>query len=367
MSRYRFDLATPADDAQLRGILAATPMPGNVSLCLRREPSYFAAASVDGRFRQVIAARDCSTGLVVGFGSRSISQRYVGGRPQAVGYLSTLRLLRDHRNVGLVARGYRYFRTLDEDARAAFYLTTISATNAPARQLLTSHRAGLPYYHAWGEYHTLAIPLAPRRPRTIPDGLSVRQARAEDRERIIAFLASHGPRRQFFPCYQSDDLFAADSLLAGLRAEDLWLALAGDEIIGTLGLWDQSAFRQAIVHSYRGWLRWSLPLVNAAARVGRWPKLPPPGEPMSCLLAAVPVIASDDPAVLRSLLSVALAAAHGKGDYLLFGAHSDDPLLPVVRRHARTSYTTCLYLVSWQPELPAELRSRVPYLELGSL
>ena len=43
MSRYRFDLATEADDAALRRVLADTPMPGRIAVSFRREPSYFAA------------------------------------------------------------------------------------------------------------------------------------------------------------------------------------------------------------------------------------------------------------------------------------------------------------------------------------
>jgi len=58
MSRYRFELAGPADDADLRHILAQTPLPGPIAVAFHREPSYFAGARVDGRFRQVVAARD---------------------------------------------------------------------------------------------------------------------------------------------------------------------------------------------------------------------------------------------------------------------------------------------------------------------
>ena len=48
MSQFRFELATEADDADLRSILAATPMEGAVAVTFRREPSYFRAASVEG-------------------------------------------------------------------------------------------------------------------------------------------------------------------------------------------------------------------------------------------------------------------------------------------------------------------------------
>ena len=68
MSRYRYELATAADDADLRHVLAATPMGGAVSVAFRREPSFFAAARTDGHFRQVVVARDVDTGRVISFG-----------------------------------------------------------------------------------------------------------------------------------------------------------------------------------------------------------------------------------------------------------------------------------------------------------
>ncbi len=48
MARYEFQLATRGDDAQLRAILAATPMPGRIAVSFRRDPSFFDAAVVDG-------------------------------------------------------------------------------------------------------------------------------------------------------------------------------------------------------------------------------------------------------------------------------------------------------------------------------
>src|SRR5262245_44781440 len=117
VSLYRFELATADDDADLRRVMAETPMPGAMSVAFRREPSYFGAAVVDGRFRQVVVCREADTGRVVGFGSRSVGERYVNGRPASVGYLSSLRLLEAHRNRGLVARGYAYFRQLHADGR----------------------------------------------------------------------------------------------------------------------------------------------------------------------------------------------------------------------------------------------------------
>ncbi len=83
MSRYRFELATPDDDADLRHVLAATPMEGRIAVAFRREPSWFAGSVVDGRFRQVVACRDTaapagSSASAAARSARSISTAGLG-------------------------------------------------------------------------------------------------------------------------------------------------------------------------------------------------------------------------------------------------------------------------------------------------
>ena len=368
MPPYRLELASEADDAELRRVLAATPMEGAVIVGFQREPSYFAAAVVEGRFRQVIACRDLGTNRLVGFGARAVTERYVNGTPESIGYLSGLRLLAEHRNRGLLARGYAFFRKLHEDGRARLYLTTIAEGNEPALRMLTSGRAGLPVYHYAGRYHTVALPVGRRRSRARGE-VSIRPATTADVAEVLAFLHTHGPRRQFFPCYQAEDLGASGGLLRSLRPEDMLLARRGAELVGALGVWDQHAFRQSVVYGYRGWLRWLRPLYNAWARLRGLPSLPSPGGAFRYLMGALPVVAGDDAAVFAALLDAALARAVGVGTHLLIGFHEADPLLPVLRSHGGARYTTCLYLVCWTDgdALRNRLDGRTPYLELGCL
>lgn len=370
MSRYRFDLATPADDASLRRILAETPMDGHIAVSFRREPSYFRAAAVDGRFRQVVTARDAEQGRPVGFGSRSISRRYVNGAAQDVGYLSSLRLLAEHRNRGLVARGYRYFRQLHADGRTPLYLTTIADGNEASLAILTSGRAGLPVYHPAGKYHTLVLPLGGRSRKVPRRAAEIRPARHEDVPQIVAFLNATGPRRQFFPRYEPHDFFTGEGALAGLEPQDLLLAFRGERLVGTLAAWDQHAFRQSVVHGYRGAMRWTRPAYNAWAAWQGWPRLPDPGKAFHYLTAALGVVEDDEIAVFETLLDgLLIRAAGGAADHLLVGLHERDPLLAAARRRAVACYTTLLYLVCWPDgdETLASLDDRCPYLELGSL
>jgi hypothetical protein len=370
--RYEFQLATRADDAQLRGILAATPMPGRIAVSFRRDPSFFDAAVVDGAFHQVVVCRDRQEDRIVGFGCRSVRDRFMNGQPTPVGYLSSLRILPEYRRLGLLARGYAYLRNLHHDGKAQVYLTTIAEGNVLALSTLTTGRAGLPEYAFAGRYHTLVIPISRRRHSFTCSGaaLQVRRATAHDRDCLIGFLQEVGPARQFFPCLGPIDFFEVGSTFRDLAPADLWLAFRRGRLIGTLGSWNQQGFRQAVVESYAPLLAWLRPFYNAWATVSGRPRLPRVGEPLRCLMAAIPTVREGDALVFESLLEALLAsAAGGSADYLLVGLHETDPLLNGARRLAAETYLTRMYLVSWEDghSFRTQLDHRPAYLELGFL
>jgi hypothetical protein len=311
MSRYHFDLASEDDAADLRHVLAATPMAGRIAMTFCREPSWFAATVVDGRWRQVVACRDLPSKRIIGFGCRSVRDVYLNGRPATVGYLSSLRLLPEHRNIGLVARGYAALRRLRADGQTPSYLTTIAEGNDTALSILTSGRAGLPAYHEAGAYHTVAIAI-PRKPQPPRWGRGVRPARPEDLDSVLEFLAASGPRRQFFPRLQAVDFLSPHGAMRGLTMDDLLLAERGGRLVGTLAGWDQHGYRQSVVHAYHGWLRGVRPLYNATAWLLGRPRLPQPGGglplPDGCAAAGL----GRRPGGVRRLAGGAAGAGRGR-------------------------------------------------------
>jgi hypothetical protein len=276
----------------------------------------------------------------------------------------------------LLASGYRFLHLLHEDRRAAYYLTTIAEDNESAVRLLTSRRAGLPVYHACGTFHTLSLSTSLPTAQAATNGalyhggIEIRPASASDRDAILQFLNEHGPARQFFPVYESHDLFSGSGLLRGLACEDVLLAQRDERIVGTLACWNQRAFKQIVVHGYGGWLRPMRPLYNAWATLRHRPTLPIPGSTLPVRLAAIPVVRDNDPAVFRQLLEGTLRRlAEWREPLLLVGLHENDPLLPIARQYAGRDYRTTLYIVYWPEDVPdlGQLHQRVPYLELGCL
>lgn len=361
-------LATPADDADLRRLLQATPMPGAVHLRYEREPNFFAGCSVMGPFWQVITARTAD-GALVGFATRAVRRRYVNGEACDVGYLGQLRVDPRFRGNRISARAFGMLRELHADGRAPYYLATIVADNTPALRLLVERpEPDAPCFSPGDGLVTMAFPAALGAP-TPPRGIELHWNAAERLAEVAAFLARYAPQRQFAPVYAATDL-QGSPLTRGLHPGDLCLAVRNDAIVGVLGLWDQAGYKQTIVHAYAGWLKRVRPLYNLAAHTrGRRP-LPPPGQPLHTLYACPLCIADDDPAVFNTLLRAALhATACRGGAYLALGLVERDPLLPIARRHAHLAYHSRIYLVSWEKELPphATIDRRVPYLDLPAL
>ena len=371
MSPLRFELARRQDDAELREVLAQTPMPGTVAVSFRREPSFFGAAQVDGNFHQTLVAREAATDRIVAVGSRSVRRRFVNGIAMPVGYLGGLRVLPKYRRGPILARGYRYLRQLHEDRRTAIYLTTIAEANDTAQSVLTSGRAGLPHYEFYGNYLTGVIPLRRRgAPASVPPGIVIRSATIEELPQLSKFFESAGSARQFFPCYATTDWFNDGATFRGLQVSDVLLACRGDQIVGSLACWDQSSFRQIVIEDYGAALAWSAPIYNGWATIRGLPKLPKAGEALRFLTGALPIVAANDRQIFSALMETLLARSKGRGcSHLLIGLHERDPLYDVVKNFQTAVYTTHCYLVYWEDgvSLRRQIDKRVPYLELGCL
>ena len=364
-----FELATPADDAAIRRLLATGPIPGRVTVTYEREPNYFLGCGAMGPFFQVMVARHQPGGTVVGLSCRATRPLFVNGRPEEVGYLGQLRLDPSFQGRWLVPLGFRFMRRLHADGRAAGYIATIIEGNSLAQGILVKRaRGGMPRWREVDRLCSAAIILGaskrqPQSPYAIAPGS------AADLGAIAAFLGQHGAAKQFFPVYSADD-FNCSSTTLDFRPQDFILARRNGHIVGLLGLWDQSRYKQTVVQAYSGLLRWLRPAYNTGARLtGRQP-LPAPGRPIHFVYASFICIAGNDPAIFQALLRQAYHLAAGRGyAYLMVGLSVRDPLLAVVRQYGHIPYYSRLYAVYWPDGEHSydRLDARSPYVEIASL
>ena len=231
MSRIVFSPVTPADDAELRALLARNVMEGGISVSFRREPSYFAATAVQGERAQIYKGCDVE-GRIVMLGSRFRRPAYLNGTLCDTGYLADLRIDKRHRNGLHLYRGYRVLAEKMAAEPLAAEITMILHDNAAALSTIAANRAGMPRYTPLGMVHTPVIGLTlPRRALDMP-GIEIRAGRPQDAEALFAFLNREHARRQFAPHYRAEDL--AQGRLKGLGIGDFLLAFKQNRLVGAL-------------------------------------------------------------------------------------------------------------------------------------
>ncbi len=148
------------------------------------------------------------------------------------------------------------------------------------------------------------------------------------------------------------------------------LARQKSEIVGVIGLWDQSSYKQTVVQAYNDSLRWLGPIYNAWLHLSGAQPLPPPGQPIHFAYASFICLAENNPDIFGILLQYVYNLAVERGyAYLMVGLSTRDPLLRVARKYAHIPYYSRLYTVCWQDEVSfhEKLDSRIPCLEIATL
>ncbi len=368
MSRYRFQLADADDDSELRQRMAEDWMPGKITLSFRRDPNYFAGSRVQGEQVQVIKCTDEQQNRIIGLGCRALRHVWINGESRRTGYLADLRAHPDYRNGTLLARGYRYLRQLHEADPVPLYYTMILEGNTTAQNILTSQRATLPVYQPMGRFITPAIHLDLPKPELTMPGITIRRATPEQLPAILTFIQTQYARKQLAPAWKADDLESAKYV--GLKANDIYVAMRGEKLIGTLAAWDQSGFRQTCVERYSLMLKLLRPLYNTVANFTPLKPLPKEGETVPYFYLSCIAIENDNPDVFRLLLRQLYREKRtGPWHYFIGGLHERDPLLTVLLEYRHIAAAGKLYIVHYPEDTPhyTQLDNRVPYVEIGSI
>ena len=368
--RHRFELASQDDDDALRSVLRRTAMDGAVSLSFQREPSFFAAERVGSLDSQVISVRDVDTDAIVGVGCRSFRKMFIDGKVEERGYLSSLRGLPEVRGGTLLARGYRFLKRLHADGRVPYYVTSIFDDNQYVSKLLASGRAGLPVYYPLGHLNTYLIPLyglhqSPRPSREIVRGASGDLLCAAV-ERINGYNQGH----QFAPWYSPDDFQGVSQVLPGFSSDNLYCYQDDAGVTATLGVWDQTSFKQSVVTGYSWWYRLASPAYSAGAWLGLAPRLPKIGGAFPYLYAAFLSYLHGCISHLETLLLAARRDWSRKGyGYLIAGCHEASPVSELLQSYSVSRKSSSLYLVYWEDMLESPLPSfdLTPHLEIATL
>lgn len=352
------ELARPDDDAGIRRLLRQQAMPGRVRLALTREPDFSTGCAVTGDDYRIVVARDVESGDVVGVACRSIRHVFVNGEERRIGYLSQLRVDERFHGRWLVSRGFSLLEQIDRCDPVPFYLASIVEGNDEASGVLVRwRRRRFPAFHEAARYCTLALPASRPKP-ALAGPEEIVHGSVDQVPELVRFLRADGARYELAPAWTEERLLALGAL--GLKMDDIVIARRGGRIAGVMALWDQSAYKQAVVRGYSGWLRAIAPLM-----------LPRVGDEIRSAYASLVCVANGNAALFGRLLRDVYNLASARGfSYLLVGLDVRDPLRARVRAYRHIAYASRLYLASWSHEggsTHARLDERLTRVDLATL
>jgi len=323
--------AVASDNAALVRLAAACPMRGDLTLCMEREPDFFALARLEGeRWRVGVTERgDEITGCV----AAAARTAYVDGQVTPTGYAGDLKVHPAHRGGdsadALTCFARDALRGFGGDALRT--LVTILEGNRSMEHRTIGPR-GLPRLTRFATLEVHAIPLLWPRPTAI-SGIRVESARPEDLDEMAALWRTVAPHRQFAPVLDADRLAAFIDAAPGLSIEDYLVARRADgRIAGFLALWDQRLLKQLRVLGYSRRLSVARTALDVIARVAGVPRLPDVGRTLPSLAALHLCVPHTAPDVLRALLLHGCALHRRTGrHFLTLALDRRDPLRVALR------------------------------------
>jgi hypothetical protein len=353
-------------DGELRA-LARMPVPGSISLSYRREPDFFRGAAIQGNRSEILGVTE--DGTLIAAVTRSVKKSYLDGVQAELGYWSGLRVLPGARSGVGLGRGYLHLRRRQEEDPVPLYLCTFIKRNQAALSALTGKRSILPFNLGFGEYHSYAMFARKRPMRRLGRKREIQTGPAAFGQELIDFLNLRMVEKQFAPAYRLEDF--ESGYLSCLDPKGWILLREGGRIVAAAARWSQGAFKQTVVEGYSGVLGACRPLLDACLRAFGMQALPEPGNELKSSYLSFIASENDDPGLLSPLVDRAMDTAWRSGDsFLLAGFHERDRLSGAAKGMPHIRYDSLLFVSGWgrQAETAARLdRSRVPYLELGTL
>jgi hypothetical protein len=334
--------AVPADGPALEELVSAAPMGGAIRIGVCRGGDFFAGVRVQADEPEVWGAFE-EGGRVVGVFSAGRRRVWLE-REQSVRVLGDLRIHPEYRRGTLLARGFRLLRE-QVFAPGEWAQTLVLESNRQALKLLTSGRGGLPEYRAAGSYSSW---LLPGQRVSGGDGIDVVRATQKDTPFMENLLGAAARRRSFSHLVDLRGLGGA--AWPDLRIEDFLVARRGGEVVGMMGLWDQSRFHEWRVAGYGRAMVLVRPFWNGWAGLTGGLALPPAGGRLRMRKATAVACGGDDPTILRALLRRAL----GEVDCapLLLGMSARDPLAAAVTGLRGRLERGRHFLVGWEGKPP---------------
>ncbi|TGM46488.1 hypothetical protein EHQ92_00760 [Leptospira biflexa] len=338
MPSIRISKADRKDDADILQFSASFASEGNLKLALDRSPSFFDSIAKDGENPEIIIGRDIISNQLVGIGYKIESNFILKSKRFRFGYLAGLRLLKEYRSGIALARGYKKLKELHDMCSCHGYFTTIQSENQNAIEILSSHRAGLPYYQFLTHLTTFIW-----NPKVYKKSSNLSVEVVKDSYEYKSFVEN--TKRAAYLMPEWEDSFYENPNIVRYLIKD------GEKIVSSFSLWDQSKFKRWRVIDYSKWIKKLRKLYNVYASVKRLPKLPTPGSPLDYQFLTQLCISEEYINRLPEVFSkiFATSSENFPDVYLCYTLSKEDPWFPIVNKIPSWKIQSLAYYVHWNP------------------
>ena len=366
MTKFSINIAKKSDDDNLRTVLRKTVMPGEISLCFETEPSFFKAISIIGEKQIVLVIRDIEKNIIVGFAIRSIKKVFINEKMTNVGYLSSVRILPEYRGSRLLFLGIKKLNNILEKSSEKINFTTIIKDNLYAQKVISNSRAGMPNYMNIGINKTFAIKPSKKNRYQGLNKINIKRGISGfNIEEIVSFINENGKKKDFFPVFTKKNI--EDFAKLNFNLNNIYIAYLRNEILGFVGCWDQTEFKQTLVKG--------LSLKNKLLRyVNNYflshiidtPTIPDLDTYIKAFFLNYIVIKDNNVDIFSQMLDAISNDYVSKNyNYFLIGLDQNDPLCNSIKNFRSFNYDAIVYLVNTSCESLSE--ERVKYLEISRL
>jgi hypothetical protein len=347
-----------------------------IDLSVAHSPSYLTGKAAAAERSMLFVSH--KNNKIVGAASLATFRGY----RSSIGELSTIGILGNLRIDSPTAGGSQAaillagIRALEELDSKTILLASVLTSNSRALSSFTRcRRCGL-IFSRFARYHTYIVPSRSRIFRKTNRGnaeIIIRRGSASDIPALTAFLNYEGSKKEFYPQYQENHFSPELPRFPGLKPADILIAERHGQIVGSLGLWDQSRARRWFVNGYNGAMRLLRPLHNAWSQIAGGIRLPDPQSDFPYRSAICIAVENNNPRLFSLLIAAGqrACAADPRHPALIIGLAEADPLSGPAAKAAGWKINSELFHLQIKGSSAEKLQplkiDALPYIEVGAL
>lgn len=246
---------------------------GKMHVKLSYAPEIWQSLQVLGRKNEIILIYDKLKTRVAATMICSLNNSYFHGKLIKTLYVSGLKVGSNYRKTAVITKLLNTFKLYWKENDVEIILFSVFSSNTTGLKLFSGKSNLLPLSTRAGELNTYVFKKRSLRCRENPT-FKISIASNEDVPDIVKFIDLEGLSRSNFPNYSKEELIDDSGILKGFSITNLAIAKNKQEIVGIMGLWDQTNYRQWLVKNYSSIICSLRPLINILATLLGYPRLP---------------------------------------------------------------------------------------------